>query len=579
MNPTSRHPRRSIHRSGIGLALMAALMAACFAAVAPAQDENPPAPAGSDEPKSAADQRVERAERLRRHREEMEMRMKEGAKAREERQKEADAAKRAKQLEEINRANEERALLEVEQAKAEGKPIPDKALKVLAGRQDAQRQASYDKVEGVFYADPLSAHIPEGDRAAVDIVYYNKGDSAVTELTIALEYPPWGVRPVAAYVDGLERAFRDAKVVVHNDDERGLITIHASSPRPTIFKSGRMATIVWEGIAPMRDTPIRFVFRDELGTAALLGGESKLGIPEVPDDGVVAGNLRVSPAAEARLEVRKTGDGGIIAGLFDDWSLGEVALFLAPDKRVVHVGETFSVAVCLLNPDRSEFDKLQVVLRFDPEALEAVDFDKGANIRQGINMEDGPLAWRFAFDHHFANQADNAAGLFTYKAAAANGDGNQGEGVIAIARFKAKKPVSSTSIVFVHPKEKLDKEGTRISRLGEDILARDRLEESAVVRLLPALPGAEPPLEEAAPGAEGEGPKRFISAAERKAARDKELAEWRENRAKPGGEVVVTVGDLSFIGAENPLQQAKKPGEAAAPPAGGSVDPSTREVR
>jgi hypothetical protein len=522
--------------------LVAVALALALARGGVAQEEASQPPAPTQE--QIQQQRVDRQERLRRHREEMLKRLEESKSKREERLKEETQDRREERAEQVRKQRELVAQRQVDEALREGKPLPDAAVTALAGKQSAQRQAAYDKIECLVYGSPLSASLAEGERVAIDYILYNKSSSALTELCLALQYQPWALRPVAIYAPGLREMFK-SQPTVHLNPERGLLTIRGFSTRPAAARTGIFATVVWEGIAPMRETSMPFIFRDEMGTAARLGVEDRLGDPNVPDDGAIETSFRVEPFGGTKLDVRRAPDGGLVSGMFDAAGAGGlIGLFLVAEELVVHAEDEFSVAIWLNNPDRALFDRVDLAIRYDPETLEAVDFDQGASMRRGININDETGISRFSFDHFFANDADNQEGRISYKVAS-GGARNHGQGILAVARFKAKKPVPAASVWLEHPADSSDREGTRVTRLGEDILVRDPLEEIAVLRVLPPRPPTE---EELAAEAE----KKLAQAQAQAAASDgsatpadKEPFEKQEEE-----ELVLSVGQLSFMGGE-----------------------------
>jgi hypothetical protein len=486
--------RNAFSRFAVGL--LALLILFCGVAV-PAQDASP-GDEGVKESKFVQQQR-ERQERLRKQRELIQKRLqdlakKEEAKKEEQRKREEAelAAANARQPERAEQAGREAAAAAAsQQPGAEGDGAPS--------------TLSVQSIQTVLYTRPLDATIYEGDRIALEYYLYNKNEVPLDHYTLAVDFPPWALKPVAIYNPAFEDMFAEQPRIELAENE-GILVYSARLAQPLTLKSQPLMTVVWEGLRPVRSTPLRFVFdMPEDEEAFILPSERKkldaipgdvtglwhgtvdrLGDDKDLTDGMVPSTIQVRPL-EQRLEIGLTEDGGFVAGRFaPDEALGAVSLEITSDQYAALEGEEFDVRVRLNNPDQANFDTIAVLLEFDPDVLEVVDNDLGNNIRRGINANDSLMRDLFPFDYLHANKADNDKGRLFYKAASSQ-PMQQAAGDLFQITFLAKKPASVTSIRLLHPDdvERLPSvEGTAITRLGRDIMERDVMQETLVMRMV-----------------------------------------------------------------------------------------------
>jgi len=546
-------PRRVISLQSRQLLAASLAFFVAIAALAPCQD---PTPAPSETPRTdlpvvanslpgnenstEPTKPMSREERLRLHRASMMERL--------------EVSKKKKEEAEANRKAEEQRMIEEQKAAqaaaeaadqyktsvAQGKPPDSSVITKVGGTLNPgapRNLARFDAVSTVLYFKPGLVDVAVGERQSVDLFLQNKGAVPLTRVAITMAYPAWAISPVAVYAPDLAAASDDALTVTIDRDE-GLLSFVAPAPeeRPLGLPSGVIASIVWEGVSPMRDTEIPFVLAGEAATAVAFGPASQLGVPEVANDGIIPLMARVRPDT-MDLNLRPMYDGGHVEGRWEpEPDEGEVGLYLLIEPTVVRVGDIVTAYLVLGNPDQMPWDSIEATVRFDPKIWAFEDADRGAMNRLGTNANDAMGAENLGLDVFLENAGDNKSGLWRYRAARTLGQSTS-QGIVAVLRFRALAPALASGFVLEPwPGGIASELTTVVRRQGSDILMRRPLMELAVARVYPALPA-----EESEPEADTETKSREQWAAERK-----QRQEESDDLAVPGGRLVM-MGDVPRV--------------------------------
>ena len=483
---SASHRSRCLHPTGL-LACRAGLLPALFFAMmaaspCPAQDapsapdeqQQQQQPKMSEEDMLAQSVNMTRQERLEMHRRLIQRRLEENSRQESE----------AMRMEQEARAQAAQAQAQVEGVAPTAPPPVEEGAVSAEGAPPAEPAQSFENVQSVLHTSPLNVTLRVGERVAVDYLFNNRREVPVDTIVIALEYPAWGVAPVAVYAEALDSLMRGPAELEH-DSNRGRLICRMRLRQPTRLPAEQVVMqVVWEGIAPMRATSIRYLMEGDWATAVTERGTDRLGRADSPTDGTISSAIQVRPDS-ARLPIQRTADGGYVSGRFrPDDIAGDLMLFLHASVPVVMQGEEFVVHAMLNNPERAAFESVDVVLNYDPAVLEVIDDDLGARIRRGINVNDSQSPFAQRFDTLHINEANPRTGTIRYRKAAAQ-PLTDAEGELFRVRFKAREVASSTAISLRHePSRGGDIPASSIAMGGRNLLLRDPLRETATVRVI-----------------------------------------------------------------------------------------------
>jgi len=439
--------------------------------------EATPAPTEDDLSTQQPGRQMSRRERLELHRQMVQQRLDE-VRVREEEQRRQEAQER----EQAQQAQQGQPA----EVPVDGGSIPaPPAAAAPATSQQGLPSVRMDAVYTVLMSDPLDLTMNEGDRVALDYKLLNRRQAEIDEITLALEYPPYSIQPVAVYADLLGQELLAGRPEVFLDERLGYLTIRIRLAAPTVVASGPVAQVVWESRGAMRATTLRWRMKGPWATSVRLGEQDRLGVPDDPTDGVIPTVVQVRPTG-TRLVVEPTLDGGYISGRFATRDAeGEITLRLTTTRYAILEGEIIAVRCLIDNPGEAGFDTVSVVVAWDPEVLEAVDDDLGNRIRRGINANDSSSRDVLPLDHLLANEADNKAGRLVYRAAGTK-PLHLHEGELFTLMLRGKKPAPATVVRLVHATDETRPGDvvTQISSLKRDLLHSLPAEEAAVFRVV-----------------------------------------------------------------------------------------------
>jgi Cohesin domain len=287
-----------------------------------------------------------------------------------------------------------------------------------------------------------------------------KNDNAAPfdRVRVALRFDKRFMRPVRVF-DGEVRPFVDGDPVFEISDRDNIIIYDARLAEPRMAKQMVVLTIVWEAVQRTEFAGLDFRFASgdtELAphTAVYAQGRNILGKPDDPIDGVLGSSILVSRPQVENASIKPE----ILQGKKEELKelylgalgaeLNQTGIRLAGPEGPIAAGQMFDVDVELYNPRGTVLDQVRFAVKFDPEALQVVDRDRGNWIRTGVNVHDGPFRLEYPFDYHKRNEVDNRRGIITYANSLGEGRALR-SGPFARIRFKAMKPIAATTIELI----------------------------------------------------------------------------------------------------------------------------------
>ncbi len=349
---------------------------------------------------------------------------------------------------------------------AEGKVQEKKTETVISGDENAPDLKNRPTL-GIQVGSPdllvgqemqVEVILNNPNRVLYDTLAYTiKYDPAVLEVIDQLpELPGVNIQDASAAELGLEIGPKSRLSANLVDPSQGLIYFLAKLPDDVVFSSadGVVGVFTVRALRERGNTSLQFenvlkgaaidVFLDrkrkdrnavpEAGTFLRMldsNNKSRLLDYEIPKFGA---QIRILPSMEDFL----TGS---------EKEYYDTAIRLIPSKEQVQVGEEFDVQVELVNPNRVSFDSIALYMLYDKRVLEAVDRDDNNWITEGINIHDGDYHQEFPLEMCKANRIDPKSGEIIYSMATFH-EPVSSSGVFASLRFKALRPVKSTSLLF-----------------------------------------------------------------------------------------------------------------------------------
>lgn len=317
-----------------------------------------------------------------------------------------------------------------------------------------------------FY--PFDINTIIGENFLTDIQIINLDRQSIEEIKFKVVYDPRFIAPI--YVNDHEIIkYIDGAPEYAANHEKGEITYRGKFKEPQVLDGTNLLRIVWKPLKMTEYTEIDFDLAEK-ATIVKVRGKDVLGIPATPHDGVIplgvtilnndkkgAEKIQVDPAMMKNLG-RK----------ISDKPLRNVTLRLEKTASDIKVGDVFDVSVLLSNPDSESFDSVGLFIKFDPNYLRVIDWDKGNWITMGINIQDGFARKRYPFDYHLRNDASNYLGRIEYRMGTTE-DAPLPTGEMAKIRFRAIASTEKTEITFVKTKRRFP--NTTITSLGQDVLS------------------------------------------------------------------------------------------------------------
>ncbi|MGF1572505.1 MAG: hypothetical protein ACFCU1_05480 [Sumerlaeia bacterium] len=305
-----------------------------------------------------------------------------------------------------------------------------------------------------------------GEQFTTDISLTNQESKAFNKVRLVLDYNPSFVQPQVINDSNLLN-YLDSEPIIQVNRKLGQIIYSAELSEP-ITISETLVFIQWEAVKPVLVTSLRFGRHVTFGyTEIFLDDLPMLGEAQQEGDGVVSSTVRIIPSDPAEALMMQE-EPQLYMG--SDERVGGVELRLIPPKTPPRVGEEFYVYVVLDNSVYSNFDKVSLMIEFNPEVITVLDDDYDNWITHGVNIQDGEFRDQFPFNYHIANMVFNVRGMIEYRAGTSLPEELVGVvGTLARIRAVATKPTSSTEMKFFFaPREGL--KTTEVKYMGQDSL-------------------------------------------------------------------------------------------------------------
>jgi len=319
--------------------------------------------------------------------------------------------------------------------------------------------------KAVLYISPLNSKYEVEDVFISEVKFFNPINSMVDYIKLHISYDPAILR--VDYVDdtnlrNIVNINADNKV----DHSIGDIIYMAELPQPSTVNDMMLLEIGWTVLRKSSSTPISFVFEGDNPTQITYNGIDVLGDGKIEDDGVI----------DAVVEAYDPNDSEVSEEFFispitlrDKVVKSEnVHLSLASKKSSYDVDDVFVVNVVLKTKEPIFIQSFELCIKFDPEKLKVLDWDKGNFITRDVNICDGAFHKKFPFDFLIKNDVDNSTGIIEYKMGLTS-DVEINSGTVASIKFKALEKVKTTAIKFFFGQES-NQPSTKITYLGKDYL-------------------------------------------------------------------------------------------------------------
>jgi len=333
----------------------------------------------------------------------------------------------------------------------------------------------------ILYFYPFDKSVILGENFLTDMELLNLNLSPIESLKVKIKFDPVYLSPV--YVnDYAISSFLKTEPFYKVNLSEGYILYQCEFDTPQTLEDMDVLRIVWKSLKSTDFTEIDFDLADN-ATALLVEGKDILGISNTPYDGIIPTGISImSPMKKKDNGLRV--DPELKKG--NRWNKEKenprnITLHMETPKKALHTGDKFDVSLFLSNPESEIIDKLSLYLKFDPNVVRVVDWDKRNWISKGVNIQDGFARKAYPFDFHLRNDANNFSGTIDYRMGSSfNYVFPTGE--FARIRFRVVKPTEGTQISFVRrPNSRYP--NTSISSMGEERLSSMQWEEDKLKEL------------------------------------------------------------------------------------------------
>jgi len=370
-----------------------------------------------------------------------------------------------KKVEADIRVNEERRRAEIQALRQQAQEAQKQALGE-AQRSPADLTLKNVSEVAVVFFQPADAVVEEGALCATGVMIRCRAQRSFNTVELVFSFDPAFLRPVTVYDDELRPLAAEAPMF-ETDVNAGLIRYSVRLVRPMGFFSQRLLTIVWKALKPVDSTVVDLQTPD-VRSSIRLGAKDILTEELLPRGGLIPLGLSIVPRA-SNVKQGFLPPGPAAAYAIPYFSKGQVWLELAGPDQPVPAGEEFDVRVLLHNPDQTLFDTLSLWIRFPPQRVEILDWDRGNWIRMGVNIHDAPAHGLFPFDFHLANEVVQETGEIFYRMGVTHTRASS-EGLVAEIRARALAPASVHDFQFAYgPPGGL--RTTEVSFLGAGVLS------------------------------------------------------------------------------------------------------------
>jgi len=353
----------------------------------------------------------------------------------------------------------------------EGRPSKE-SLREGTGSFSISASASNVMASTIIHFYPFDVTVKMGDKFLTDLQILNTDRRGIEELRIKITYDARFIIPILVN-DSEIISLLKTPAIYRADNEGGEIMYECTFKTPQVLDGLNILRIVWKTLKTTDFTEIGFDLANG-ETVLKAKGKDILGVPAMPMDGVIPTGVTINPSdkrGEEKIQVDPSLE-YLVGKHLSEKPDQHITLRLKSDKKTITIGETFDVSIILSNPDAESFDCLALYMRFDPDVLRVVDWDKGNWITLGTNVQDGFARRKFPFDYHLRNDADNYLGRIEYRMGTSQ-DSPMPSGEFAKIRFRAISPVEKTNIFFVQDKGARFP-NTSVSSLGQELLSDEQ---------------------------------------------------------------------------------------------------------
>lgn len=325
-----------------------------------------------------------------------------------------------------------------------------------------------------LYFDPPDLAATQGREFASKLHIANPKYETIDHITIVVRYDPFILEPMGIN-DRKVKPFLLEPSTKKVFEEKGIIVYDAKLAAPQLFLDDVLLTIKWQAKEPTELTTLEFVQFRDFSTALSRKDKNLLGDARINSSGLVPGSVTVAMnlADAAMLDQLSPQEEQTLLYL-EKAQVGGVNLALKTDSQAVRVGQEFDVHVVFENPLGSRVDNVALMINFDPQVLQVVDYDDDNWISRGVNIFDGAYHENFPFDYHIANSAYNESGKIVYRTGLSSEVKTLTSGIMAAIRFKAVSSAPITRIRFTASETaRPGARETRITYLGENVLGEE----------------------------------------------------------------------------------------------------------
>ncbi|OPZ16792.1 MAG: Cohesin domain protein [candidate division BRC1 bacterium ADurb.BinA364] len=360
-----------------------------------------------------------------------------------------------------------------------------------AGKASAAKGMSLQNLPRMqtLYIRPGSAAFAVGETFTTSIMLANPGMKAFDTYRLILRYDPRVMAPIGV-VKGTAGARGEQSEDFYARDLRseGLLAIECQNTTLPTASLAELARLQWQAVGPSAMASLEFASNGGQASGVFRDGQSILGEPMLDTDGLVGASFQIAAlppdpmAADAPLT--EDLEIGNYARAFGAGTNAKVGLRLIGPTAAVKPGDPFFVDVALENPLGARLDALTLIIEFDPDALQVIDYDENNWISLGLNIHDGAYRERYPFEFHIRNQAYNSLGEIHYMVGSLRPDAVYPSGKLASILFVARRTSGQTEVRFRESKESIDL-GVEAAYLGQSVLAEQNGLFGATIRIAP----------------------------------------------------------------------------------------------
>jgi len=331
----------------------------------------------------------------------------------------------------------------------------------------------------VLYFDPSDTVVEEGGLCSTDVMVQCRKQRSFNVVDLVFSFDPTFVVPVAVHDDALRSQVVD-KPLFATDLQAGRMRYSARLVRPVSFFAQRLLTVVWKGVKPCDSTVVRLETPEERSSVRL-GAKDLLTDEMLPRGALLTLGMSVLPRDAGNVKRGFLPAGGDAAYAIPYFTKGPVWIDLTGPDQPVPAGQEFDVQIRLHNPDKTVFDTVSLLIRYPPDRVEVLDWDRGNWIRLGTNIHDAPAHATFPFDFHLADDVNAATGEIFYRMGMTHSQASD-EGMLAELRARALAPAS------VHDFQLVRGDPNSLRTTDVSFLGVSLLEDASAASIVPASP-------------------------------------------------------------------------------------------